>query len=156
MKHDWNREYIKVEKSNTTGKWHVDGVCHIEIKTASVNVLEKGSPPRKQADRWADEQRDKGEQYLLSGAIRKTRLSDLEEVDAINAINLLAAKFGANTKSLTDAAIFYMTQFESVNKNTLVSDAIKMYLSNPKLVRTSKDHQFQFKRKADSLRNLHR
>ena len=147
MKHDWNREYIKVEKCNTTGKWHCDGVLPHRDKNGKRKRARKRFTTKEQADRWADEQRDKGEAYLYSGAVRRTRLTDIEENDAINAINLLNAKFGSNKKNLTEAVIFYMSQFESVNKNTLVTDAIKSYLSNPKLVRTSKDHQFQFKRR---------
>jgi len=147
MKYDWNREYIKVKKDNTTGMWHVDGVLPHRDKNGKRKRARKRFTTEIQADKWAEMQRDKGEAYLTSGSLRRTRLREVEESDAISALNLLSAKYGEGTKKLTEAVLFYIEKFDSVNKNVLVSDAIKSYLANPKLVRASKDHQFQFKRR---------
>jgi len=147
MKDSWNREYIKVNRDGTTGKWHVDGVLPHRDKNGKRKRCRKRFDTQAQADRYAESQRDLGEHYLTSGQTRRTRLTEIEEADAINAIKLIEQKFKGEGRTLTDSALFFIDQFSNFDKNVKLGDAIAAYLTNPKLVKKSEAHKKQFRRR---------
>jgi site-specific recombinase XerD len=155
MKQSWDKEYIKVEKRSTTGKWHVEGVLPYRDKNGKRERVRKRFDTKDQAYQFAEQQRDKGINYLRKGTERHTRLNEQQEADALSALKILEAKFPDDIRTLTDAVFFYCDQFQNINKNFPLGEAIKKYLSNPKFVKCSSEHQRQFRRRLNRFLKAH-
>ena len=142
MKQAWDISYIKEPKLLPNGKWSVYGVLpHRDENGKRKRVRKEGFGSKAEAEAYREEQQQRGRRYQMGGNQRWTRLDDVEEADAINAIKVLETKFPNKDRSLTDAAMFYVTQYIDI-QSPKIDEAVDRYLGNPKMDRVSEKHQY--------------
>jgi len=154
MKQEWDISAIKEPKYLSKRKlWEVYGILPKRDTNGKRKRLRKVFETKEKAVAFRKDQQDEWNTYYQNTNIRRTRLSEREESDALNAIALMKQKFPEDylKKSLYDAVRFYCDKFDPLHKDMMLDEAIAKYLKNPKLVRATKDHMNQSKWKLDNF-----
>ena len=154
MKQDWDISAIKAPKYLPEKKlWEVYGILPKRGRNGKRERLRRKFNTKEEAITFRKDQQDEWRVYHLNTNVRPTHLSMLQESDAMNAFNLLKSKFPTDfeTRKLVDAVKYYCDHFDPNFGSITLDQAIERYLKNPKLKRTSKDHQDKTKQK---LRNF--
>lgn len=146
MKQEWDISAIKEPKYLSKRKlWEVYGILPKRDSNGKRKRLRKVFDTEEKAIAFRKDQQDEWHVYYLNTNIRRTRLSERQESDALNAISLMKQSYPEDylNRSLYDAVKFYVDKFDPNHGIMKIDEAIERYLKNPKLTRTSKDHQNQ-------------
>ena len=155
MKQLWDISAIKEPKYLPSRKvWEVYGVLPKRDANGKRKRLRKVFDTKEQAIAFRKSQQDEWQVYSLQGNVRKTRLTEEQESDAINSLKLIRTKFPDSWESISlfNAVSFYCNQYDPNHKIMLLDDAIKRYLKSPKISRSSDLHQKQTRNKLETFR----
>ena len=146
MKELWDISAIKEPKYLPDRKvWEVYGVLPKREANGKRKRLRRVFDSKEKANEYRKQEQDKWKVYFHSGNVRRTKLTESQESDAINALKLLQQKFPDTweTISLFNAVTFFCDQFDPNHKIMLLDDAIQKYLKSPKMTRSSDLHRKQ-------------
>lgn len=150
MKELWDISAIKEPKYNPDRKvWEVYGVLPKREANGKRKRLRRVFDTKEKAEEFRKQEQDKWNVYFHSGNVRRTKLTEIQESDAVNALKLIQQKFPDSWQSISlfNLATFYCDQFDPNHKVMLLDDAIEKYLKSPKMTRSSDLHRGQSKNK---------
>ncbi|BAQ84561.1 site-specific recombinase XerC [uncultured Mediterranean phage uvMED] len=153
MKNIWDISAIKKpEYDEQSKRWLVYGVLPEKDDKGNYKRLRKRFVTKQEANLYRESQQDKWKVWSMKGTERRTRLTEEEELDAINALDLLKAKFPNDLKTITQGITFYCDQFNSkLEEEITIKEAVDRYLKSPKMIRNSDHHRNQSKYKLENF-----
>ena len=156
MKQEWDISAIKEPKYlPDRDVWEVYGVLPKRDANGKRKRLRKVFDTKVEAVAYRKAQQTEWKVYFHQGNVRKTRLTEAQESDAVNSLKLLQTKFPDTWESISlfNAVSFYCEQYDPDHKLMTLDEAIEKYLKSPKLTRSSDVHQKQTRNKLETFKD---
>jgi len=152
---EWHEDCIKIKSGKTAkGKpwFEVDGYLPERDKDGKQLRTRRRFSDQDDAKEYCKKMQDKGRKFLMQGVERLTRLSETEENDAYNAINLLKAQFSDPdfTPNLVNAVQFYCQNYTPIESKT-VNEAVEHYMKSRAMKDASAGHHNETKSRLDKF-----